>query len=235
MKILKPLLALIAILVIIGFIIPADLRGGWFYYSYGRMLELTGDQGGASEQYKLAASSMTDNVRFARAYARSLNDLAERTENEGVFVTAYNVAHGFIDDHEHEPGIYQMYIEQARADWGRGRRNNAKAAIDVAVDLRPTDYDALVYQGIIYRDIQPTREQAIRISIPIFEQAIVVRNHTRTYWAHYELAKAWWMVRDEDRALNEIDQCVSQFPPRWIRDGAERLKHEIQSGGRSER
>ena len=235
MRIIKSLLLLVVVIVIIGFLIPADLRGGWFYHLYGRALDLTGNSAGAVDYYKLSMESMPDEVRFTRAYARALNDIAEETEDEGMYVSAYNVAHDFIRDHEDDPGLWQMYVEEARADWGRGRRNNAKATIDIAVDLRPLEYEALVYQGIIYRDIQPAREAAIQLSIPIFEQAIEVRNGTRTYWAHYELARAYWMLRDEDRALNELEQSLSQFPPRWLREDAERLKQEIQSSGRTER
>jgi tetratricopeptide (TPR) repeat protein len=234
MKVLKSLIALLVVVVVIGLFIPADLRGGWFYYLYGRTLDLTGNSEGAVDAYKMSTESLPDDVRFARMYARALNDVAEETDDEGMYVSAYNFAHEFIDNHENDDGIWQLYIEQARADWGRGRRNNAKAAIDLAVNMRPTDYEALVYQGIIYRDIQPTREQAIRLSIPIFEQAIQVRNQTRTYWAEYELARAWWMVHDETRALNELNQSLSQFPPRWLRDDAERLKQEILSSGRTE-
>ena len=127
-----------------------------------------------------------------------------------------------------------LYIELARAEWGKDRKNGAKVAIDKAVNLMPTDYNGLVYQGIIYRDMSKNNPN-IRKSIPIFEQAISVRNSTNTYWAHYELAIAWWKVKDEARALNEVNQALSQFPPRWLRENAERLKHEIQSSGRSER
>jgi hypothetical protein len=99
----------------------------------------------------------------------------------------------------------------------------------------PTDYVALVYQGIIYRDIRPESRDSVFLSVPIFEQAIRVRHHTRTYWAHYELARAYYLMGEEDNALNQLSQAISQYPPRWLKVEAERLRHEIQSSGRSER
>jgi hypothetical protein len=81
--------------------------------------------------------------------------------------------------------------------------------------------------------MHPNERNKIRESIPIFENAIQVRSEKNTYWAHLEMAKAYYMIADEVHALNEINQTLSQFPPRWIRDEAERLKQEIQSSGRT--
>ncbi len=234
MKVLRNLLIVLVVLAVIAFLIPADIRDGYWGYLCGRGLEMTGDTGGASSSYKGAYEAMPDNVVFAAAYARSQNDLGESLKKDDHFNTAKDVATRWIDAHEDDERVFLMYIELARSEWGRNRKPTAKIAIDKAVDLMPTDYTALVYQGIIYRDYQPGHMDQVRTSIPIFEQAIKVRNSTKTYWAEFELAKAWWLVKDETRALNELDQALSQFPPRWLRLEAERLKHEIQSSGRSE-
>jgi len=235
MRVLKPLLVLIVILIVVALFTPQDIRDGNFFYAYGRVLDALGNSGAAAGAYKTSFEAMPGNIRFVRSYVRALNDIGERTESESHFVTAYDVANQWIEDHEGHDQVWQMHIEKARAEWGKGSRGAAKVSIDTAVELMPTDYYALVCQGIIYRDIQPNNKDAVGRSISIFEQAIEVRHSTRTYWAHFELAKAYWMLRDEARALNELDQAISQFPPRRIRIEAERLKHEIQSSGRSER
>jgi tetratricopeptide (TPR) repeat protein len=235
MKVLKALIFLLVVIVAIAFLVPADKRIGYWGYYYGRALELTGDVNGASDSFKSSTDAMPDDVTFFRAYARSLNDIGEKFDNAGSYQAAYDFVHQWMIDHPDDPEIWQAYIELARAEWGKGRKNPAQIAIDKAVNLKPTDYIALVYQGIIYRDIRPTSVESVRLSIPIFEQALQVRNNTRTYWAEYELGKAWWMIHDEAHALAEIDQALSQFPPRWLREEAERLKHEIESSGRSER
>lgn len=235
MKALRNLLILLVIIVIIGFVVPGDLRNGYLNYWYGRLLETTGNLGGASQAYENAAGAKPDSATFARAHARSLNDLGEKREDESYFDQAFRVADSWVDENEYHDLVWQLYVEKARAEWGQGKKNAARFSIDKAVELMPTDYTALVYQGIIYRDTRPNNWDAVRRSIPIFEQAISVRRSTRTSWAHYELAVAYWMIRDEPRALNEINQALSQWPPRRLRQKAERLKHEIQSGGRSER
>ncbi len=235
MRILKNMVIAIVILAIIGFVIPADIRSGYFYWSYGRVLELTGNTGGAADAYESAATAIPDSVKFARSFARTMNDLAEQLDDDGVYVEAYTFSREWINDHDNDSGLWQMWVELARAEWGRGRKTQARAAIDNAVDLQPTDYTALVYQGIIYRDQMPENIDMVRRAIPILEHAIAVRNHTRTYWAHYELSRALYMVNDEDGAIREVNQALSQFPPRWLRTEAERFKHEIQSSGRSER
>ena len=235
MKVLKPIIALAVIVAIAYFVTPADLRDGWLYYMYGRMLEVTSTPAKALEAYKTSAEAMPDNIRFNRTYVRALNDVAEETDGQAHYRTAEEYAEEWIDEHSDNSGLWQMYVEYARALWGRGSKSAAKRAIDRAVSLMPTDYIALIYQGIIYRDIRPENRDAVYRAVPIFEQAIQIRRQTRTYWAHYELAKAYWMIDDEERALNELNHAISQFPPRWLRIKAERLKHEIQSSGRSER
>ncbi len=235
MKVLQNTIIVLTIIIVIALLIPGDLRAGYWFYLYGKTLETTGDTGGASISYKNATEAMPDNVKFVRAYTRSLNDIGEMREEESYFETAEDIADNWIDLHESHDQVYQIYIELARAQWGRGRKTNAKASINRAVVLMPTSYDALVYQGIILRDIHPRNKESVRKSIPVFEQAIRVRNFTQTWWANYELAKAWWMIDDEGNALIQVNQALGQFPPRWLRDDAERLKHEIQSSGRSER
>jgi tetratricopeptide (TPR) repeat protein len=235
MKALRNLLILLAIIVVIGFVVPGGVRNGYLNYWYGRLLEMKGDLGGASQAYENASDAMVDNATFARAQVRTLNDLGEEKEETSYFDDAFKVADSWIKDHENHEQVWQLYVEKARAEWGQGKKNVARFSIDKAVELMPTDYVALVYQGIIYRDTRPDNRESVRRSIPIFEQAIAVRRETRTAWAHYELAVAFWMVRDEQGALNEINQTLSQWPPRWLRQKAERLKHQIQSGGRSER
>jgi tetratricopeptide (TPR) repeat protein len=235
MKAFKNLLIFLVVLIVITFVIPVDLRTGWFNYGMGRVSELTGDTASASDRYLLASESMPDSVTFARSYARALNDLGELTKRKDYYDDAYDVADDWIKDHEDEIEVWQLWIEKARAEWGLESTNAAKISIDTAIKLQPTDYTALVYQGIIYRDLRPNNKDAIRQSIPIFEQAIEVRRQTRTAWARYELAVAYKLIDDHERAINEVNQCLAQFPSRDLREKAERLLHDLQSSGRSER
>jgi tetratricopeptide (TPR) repeat protein len=235
MKVLKPIIFLVVVAAIAYFFTPPNLRDGWLYYSYGRILDVTNNQPKALNAYKHSADAMPENIRFARTYARTLNDIAEATDSQSYFQTAETYAEDWIEQYSGSMELWQMYVELARAEWGQGSRSAAKYAIDRAVELMPTDYVALVYQGIIYRDIHPENRNSVFLSVPIFEQAIRVRRQTRTYWAHFELAKAYYLMGEEDSALNELNQAISEFPPRWLRIEAERLKHEIQSSGRSER
>ena len=235
MKFLKSLIILLVIVIIVGLILPMDLRSGYFNYSLGRISELTGKTGQAVERYGFATGAMPDSVLFARAYLRALNDLGEMRDNDDDFSTALAYADKWIDEHEGDFDAWQIWIEKARAEWGKGVKNAGKVSIDKAVSLNPTDYTALVYQGIIYRDYRPNIKNEVRLSIPIFQQAIELRHYTRTYWAHIELAKAFKMVNDETGAIVELNQCLSQYPPRKVKMEAERLKNEIQSSGRSER
>ncbi len=233
MKTLKGLFFILVIIVIAGILTPMDIRIAYWNYGFASILERTGDPGEAVDHYKLAFEAIPGDVKFIRAYARMLNDNGDDLSDTNSFETAYTVSNNWITDYEHHHQVWQIYIERARANWGRGRKPAAKGDIDIAVDLRPTDYTALVYQGIIWRDLQTNRDR-IRESIPVFEQAIRLRNQNN-WWAHFELAKAWYMVNDEVRALNEINQALSQYPPRWLREEAERLRHDIQSSGRSNR
>ncbi|MCK4721291.1 hypothetical protein KAU08_11550 [bacterium] len=234
MKTLKGLFFILVIIIIAGILTPMDIRIAYWNYGFASILERTGDPGGAVDHYKLAFEAIPGDVKFIRAYAGMLNDNGDNFSDTNSFQSAFSVSNDWITEYEHHDQVWQIYIERARANWGRGRKPAAKGDIDIAVDLRPTDYTALVYQGIIWRDLQTNRDR-IRESIPVFEQAIRVRNSRNTWWAHFELAKAWYMVNDEVRALNELNQALSQYPPRWLREEAERLKHDIQSSGRSNR
>jgi len=224
---------IIIIILVIG-IVVYFLPGGYFSYFVGKYFELTGNKGSALEWYQTAYEEAPENAGYIRAYARSINDLAEEREDAKLFMDAWKITDKWVKENSNHDVRDLILIELARAEWGRGRKQQARVAIDEAVDLSPTNYEALVYQGIIYRDTWTSREN-IRQSIPIFEQALQVRNNKSTYWAELELAKAWWKLGDETHALAELDQALSQFPPRWVRVEAERLKHEIQSSGRSER
>jgi len=230
MKIIRNLIIVIVILAAIGYFVPI----GYWSFGLGKYHEMTGNTSDAYQAYKTAAAETPENVSFVRAYARSVNDLAVERDDEDLYMEAYRVTEEWLGDNQHHNSRHLILIELARAEWGRDRKHNAKVAIDEAVEFAPTNYDALVYQGIIYRDSWNTK-QKIQLSIPIFENALQARNFRNTYWAELELARAWWMIGDETRALLEIEQALSQFPPRAIRDDAERLKHEIQSSGRSER
>lgn len=232
MKALKPLIVILVILIICTFLLPTDIRDGYYFYLCGRAAELTGNSISALSAYKTASDSMPDNAVFARARARTLNDIAEDTEDDGYYQEAYNFTNGWIDENITHMELWQMYVEKARAEWGLGRKATARISIDEAVRLMPVDYTALIYQGIIYRDIRPLDHNSVRLSIPIFQHAIEIRRRTRTSWAHLELAKAYWMIQDDARALNQIQQTLSEFPPREIKREAERLKIEIQSSGR---
>lgn len=233
MKVLQGTLVFLIIIVIAAFLIPTDIRTAYWHYSYASIIQKTGDPHGAADHFKDAMEALPEDILFVRAYASQLNDNGKNFSDVEAFEEAFRVANNWINEHENDEQVWQMYIERSRANWGRGRMPAAKGDIDTAVDMRPSDYMALVYQGIIYRDMHPNEKNKIRESIPIFEQAIQLRNQKNTWWAHYELAKAWYMVADDVRALNEVNQALSQFPPRWLRDEAERLKHEIQSSGRT--
>lgn len=235
MKALKGLLIFLVILIAVGLLIPVKFRIAYTSYSIGRIQEMTGNSTGASVNYRTATQAMPKEVMFARIYARSLNDLGEKTGNGDYFDQAARFTETWIIDHEGNPDVWQIIVEKARALWGQGRKPAAKEAIEQAVSLNPTSYEALVYEGIMFRDIHPENPDTVRTSIPIFEQAIEIRRRTNTDWAQYELAVAFWMIRDEEQALNHVEQCLSQFPPRDLKERAERLKHEIQSSGRSER
>ena len=241
MKALRNLFILLVVIVIVGVVVPNDIRTGYLTYWYGRIIDTTsGDIGKAAAWYHRATDAMPGNATFARAYASSLNDMAdgfpEDSENKtDYYLKALEFAKGWIEANEGSPEVWQLLVEQARAEWGLGRKNSAKVAIDEAVELMPTDYIALVYQGIIWRDMQPDNRNMVAKSIPIFEQAIQVRRESRTSWAHYELAVAYNMLKDEARALNELEQALAQWPPRELRFKIERLKHHIQSSGRSTR
>ena len=179
---------------------------------------------------------MPANTEFADAYAKALNDIADgKTGSEAAdfFNQAHDFAHGWIGDHDGAPRIGLLYEEQARAEWGLGEKGAAKQSIDTAVEKMPTEYDALVWQGIIWRDMSPGDKNAVGSSVPVFEQAISVRNETRTAWAHYELAVAYSMIRDSDRAIGELDQATAQWPDRALRDKIEKLRHDLESGGKN--
>jgi tetratricopeptide (TPR) repeat protein len=241
MRALRNLIVLLIVIVVIGFFIPLDLRNGYFFYWYGRITELTGnDTGRAAALYKQASGAMEANATFARAYARALNDIANgfdrgSTNAEKYYNDALDFCDRWIEEYEASDDIWMLYVEKSRAEWGLGRKNAARVSIDKAVDIMPTDYVALVYQGIIWRDFSPNDKDAIAASVRVFEQAISVRNETRASWAHYELAVAYKMINDEVRALNEIQQCLAQWPDRKLRQNAERLKHEVESSGRTNR
>lgn len=233
MKVLQGTLVFLVIFVVAALLIPVDLRTAYWNYGYAWVQQKTGDPYGAADHLKSAFEALPDDVLFARAYVSQLNDNGKNFSEVSAYEEAFRVSDNWINDHETDSDVWQMYVERARANWGRARMPAAKTDIDKAVDLRPGDYVALVYQGIIYRDMHPNERNRVRESIPIFEQAIQIRNEKNTYWAHYELARAHYMIGDDVRALNEVNQCLSQFPPRWMRDEAERLKHEIQSSGRT--
>jgi tetratricopeptide (TPR) repeat protein len=241
MKALRNLIILLVIIVAISFFIPPDLRSGYFFYWYGRVTELTSrDTGKAAAMYKQSTDAMKGKALFARAYARALNDIATNFENgtplaEKYYTDALNFCNTWIEAQGEGGDGWMVYVEKARAEWGLGRKNVAKQSIDKAVELMPTDYIALVYQGIIWRDFSPHDRISVAASMPIFEQAIEIRNETRASWAHYELAVAYKMINDEVRALGEIQQALAQWPDRELRNKAERLKHEIESSGRSNR
>jgi tetratricopeptide (TPR) repeat protein len=240
MKALRNLFIFLIVIVVIGFFIPVNSRNGWYNYLYGRVIDMTSnDAGKSADAYKRASEAMPENPTFAGAYARTLNDIAsgfhEGDNAERYYNQAYDFANRWIQTHEMVDGVWKLYIEKSRAEWGLGRKTGARSSIEEAVNLMPTDYIALVYQGIIYRDFSPNDKNAIATSIPIFEQAIEVRRETRTSWAHYECAVAYNMLNDEVRALNEIQQALSQWPERTIRQDCERLKNDIQSSGRSNR
>ena len=232
MKALKPLIVILVILIVVTFLLPVDIRDGYYFYICGRTAELTGNSAGALNAYKTSSDSIPDNIVFSRARARVLNDIAEATEDDGYYQEAYNFTNGWIDEYVTHQELWQILVEKARAEWGLGRKATARISIDEAVSLMPTDYTAIVYRGIIYRDIRPNDPNSIRRSIPIFERAIEVHRRNRTSWAHLELAKAYWMLQDDTRALNQIQQTLSEYPPREIKREAERLKIEIQSSGR---
>jgi tetratricopeptide (TPR) repeat protein len=233
MRVLRNLLILLGILVVVAFFVPPEIRDGYYYLFWGKIVEMTGDTAGAAESFKTSSEAAPENPLFARHRARALNDLAEATESEEKYQEAFDFTGAWIDAHEFDPGVWQLHIERARAEWGLGRKNPARTSIDKAVDLRPTDYTALVYQGIMHRDYRPDDRNLVATAIPIFEQAIQVRRQSRTSWAHLELAKTYWMLGDENNALNQVSQTIAQFPPRDIRDEAERLRTEIQSSGRA--
>ncbi|HDS30228.1 MAG TPA: hypothetical protein ENN67_04205 [Firmicutes bacterium] len=233
MRALRNLLIFLAILVVIGFILPAEFRDGYYFYYAGRLAETTGNIAGAVEAYKTSSEANQDSALFARARARALNDLAESTKSTSKYNEAFRFCTEWIEKHEFDPGVWMLYIERARAEWGIDRKHLALQTIKKALDINPTDYIALVYHGIMIRDFRPGDIESIQSSIPIFEQAVKVRRHSRTYWAHLEQAKAFWMLKDENNALIQINQALAQYPPRDIKDEAERLRTEIQSSGRS--
>jgi tetratricopeptide (TPR) repeat protein len=239
MKALRNLLIFLVLIIVVGFFVPADLRNGYLYYWYGSAVDSTsGDVGKAADAYKQASGAMPANPIFARAYARALNDIAEGLSGatqEQYYGQAYDFSHKWIEEHKDADGVWQLWVEEARGEWGQGKKAAAKHSIDTAVDLMPTDYTALVYQGIIWRDQMPGDKKMVDDSIPVFEQAIEVRRETRTAWAHYELAVAYKMIKDENRALAELAQATAQWPDRALRTKIERLKHELESGGRSEK
>jgi len=239
MKVLKPIIALVVILgiavAVIYYISP-----GYIPYLYGKAVYKIGDKGKALLAFESARNAEPDKVTFARAYASTLNDLGSDLEDPSYYSRAYDYTHDWIEEHDTELELWQMYVEEARAQFGLGNQSSAKIAIDRATELMPTDYEALVYKAVIYRDMavspngQVNRNAMDRV-IGMFEQAIEIRNFTQTWWAHYELALAFKYIGDETRALNQVNQCLSQFPPRWMKLKAERLKADIQSSGRSER
>jgi len=233
MKALKALFGLLVVIIIIGVAVPIDFRSGYFAYYSGRFAESRANLGGAVQHYKTAHLAMADNAHFFRAYTRALNDLAEFTDDQSDFVEAEALCEEWLDENEGSPDEWMIKVQLARAYWGQGSKNAGKAEIDAAISLMPTDYDALVYQGIMWRDTA-TDPNKIALSIPIFESAVAARRSTRCAWAHYEKAIAFWKLKNERKALNSIAQALSQFPPRELRNDAERLKAEIQSGGRSE-
>ena len=241
MKALRNLIIFLALIVIAGFLIPVDLRNGYFFFYYGQIVQSTsGDTGSAAAAFKDSSAAMPSNGVFARSYARSLNDIADGFETgsantEDYYSQALEFADTWLEKNEKNKDEWQLLVEKARAEWGLGRKGAAKVSIDKAVNLRPTDYVALVYQGIIWRDMQPNDKNAIGRCVSVFEQAISVRKETRTSWAHYELAVAYKMMNSTDRAFNEVNQGLAQWPSRDLRDKLERLKHDIESSGRSER
>lgn len=240
MKALRNLLIFLVILGIAGFFMPVNLRNGYFHYFYGRIVEQSsGNLGKAVASYKLATEAMPENPTFVRAYLRSLNDLGvslNDPENARThFMTALRFAEDWLKKHEFSNGKWQVLIEKARAEWGLDRKTSAKVSIDSAVKLMPTDYTALVYQGIIYRDISPNNRNDLAVALNIFEQALAVKRETNAYWAHFEMAKTYLLMKDEVSALNELNQALAQWPPRKMRQDIERLKNQIQSSGRSEK
>ncbi|MCX6646842.1 MAG: hypothetical protein NTY09_10905 [bacterium] len=233
MKVIQSALVFLIIVVIAALLVPYNLRVAYWNYGAAWVQQHTGDPNGAADHFKYAFEALPDDVVFARAYVSQLNDNGKNFSQTVSFEEAYRISNNWINEHPDDPQVWQMYIERARSYYGRNRFAEAKTDIDKAVNIEPGDYIALVYQGIIYRDMHPNERNKIRESIPIFENAIQVRAEKNTYWAHFEMAKAYYMIADEDHALNEINQTLSQFPPRWLRDEAERLKHEIQSSGRT--
>jgi tetratricopeptide (TPR) repeat protein len=239
MKIIKNLFIFLIVLVVIGFFIPPDLRNGYINYYYGSIVTSTSsDLGQAEMAFDTATKAQPNNVKFARAYARNLNNmgdvLGKGSPAEQYFGKALDFSKAWIDAHESDPDIWNLYVEKARAEWGLGRKEPAKESIDKAVDLAPTDYEALVYQGIIWRDLAGKDRNAMSKAVNVFEQAISVRNEQRTSWAHYELAVGFYTIKDETNALNEVNQALAQWPDRKLKQKIERLKHDIESGGRSE-
>lgn len=241
MRVLRNLLILLVLIVIAGFFVPANIRNGYAFFWYGQFTEaVSNDLGKAAAAYKSAHTAWPENARFAREYAATLNDIGTGFTSgsgnaEQYFQQALEFANEWVGAHEGDAQIWQLLVEKARAEWGLGRRNAARVSIDNAVDLMPTDYVALVYQGIIWRDINPRDRTQISRAIAVFEQAIQIRREQRTAWAHYEMAVAYKMLNDEVRALNECQQALAQWPDRDLRAKIERLKHELESGGRTNR
>ncbi|MFH1675989.1 MAG: tetratricopeptide repeat protein [bacterium] len=235
MKGLKNLLIFVVVVVIILVLIPPGIRNGYFNYYLGKYYEMTGDTGNAANYFEEAHKELPESPTFVAAWARVLNDLGVMNGKKEYYDRADEAAHDWLEEHGKETKSYVVWIEQSRAEWGQERKLNAKQSIDSAIDLMPTSYNALVYQGIIIRDMNPKNREGARQSIPVFEQAIEVKNHMRTAWAQYELAVAWDIVGNEGKALNALEQALSQYPPRDLRDKSELLKNKISSGGRSEK
>jgi tetratricopeptide (TPR) repeat protein len=233
MKVLQSALVFLIIVVIAALLVPMDLRTAYWNYGAAWVQQHTGDPNGAVDHFKYAFEALPDDVTFARAYLSQLNDNGKNFNQTVSFAEAERVATNWINDHPDDPQVWQIYIERARSFYGRNRFAEAKTDIDKAVNLEPGDYIALIYKGIIYRDMHPNDRNRIREAIPFFETAIQIRSEKNTYWAHFEMAKAYNMIGDDVHALNEVNQTLSQFPPRWLRDEAERLKNDIQSSGRT--
>ena len=235
MKGLKNLLITIVVIVVILILIPAGIRNGYYDYFMGKYFEMTGDIGNAANYFEEAHKELPDNPKFAAAWPRALNDLGVMNGKKEYYDKAYEAAHDWLEVHGKETNSYVVWIEQSRAEWGQERKLNARQSINEAIDLMPTSYEALVYQAIIIRDTNTKNKEGARQSIPVFEEAIEVKNHMRTSWAQYELAVAWDIVGNEGKALNALEQALSQYPPRDLRDKCELLKNKISSGGRSEK
>jgi tetratricopeptide (TPR) repeat protein len=240
MKALRNLIIFLVIIVAAGFLIPVDLRNGYFFNYYGQIIEATSnDLGAAAAAYKDSSAAMPSNGKFARAYVRAINDIGSGAEaagnSEKYYSEALQAAEDWLAANKGNKDEWQLLVEQARAEWGLGKKNAAKVSIDKAVNIRPTDYTALVYQGIIWRDMQPHDNKEIGKCVSVFNQAIEVRKETRTAWAHYELAVAYRMMRDDNASFNEVNQALAQWPDRALREKLERLKHDIESSGRSEK